>query len=324
MANDTSKFGGFGGPWSTIKLTVVSKYFDAYCTALSKTSFKLFYIDAFAGGGQVEAQPQAPDASAEAGTDLFAAQPAENGEDDASLLEEDREVQKYRHGSPLLALRANPGFHEFIFIERSAENLNQLREQVDASELRQGRRISYLQEDANAALQRIAGQNWRSRRAVVFLDPYALHLRWETLEAIARTEAMDVWMLFPAMAINRMLPRDGEVPDSWAKRLTEAFGEDTWRDAFYAAPEPPKADLFPDLLPDAREEKRNDPFGRLSRYVTRRLKEIFADAVDQPLVLKTEAGSPLFLLCFAVANKKGAPIAKKIANYIIQNKSHGH
>jgi hypothetical protein len=42
------------------------------------------------------------------------------------------------------------------------------------------------------------------------------------------------------------------------------------------------------------------------------------------VILKTEAGSPLFLLCFAVANKKGAPIAKKIAKHIIQNNSHGH
>ena len=116
MTNDASKFGEFWGRWSEIKLTVVSEYFNAYCTALSGTSFKLFYIDGFAGGGQVQAKPPVQNASAEAGTDLFAAQPAESSEDNASLLEENREDQKYRHGSPLLALRANPGFHEFIFI----------------------------------------------------------------------------------------------------------------------------------------------------------------------------------------------------------------
>lgn len=315
-----NNFGDFGGEWTSTKLEAVREYFNRFNSALSKQRFKRVHIDAFAGGGRIEPMEEKKSAAQHvADGELFSIDSETTG------LPEDEGSEEFRHGSPLLALEAEPPFHEFIFIDKNQENLNQLRAQVTESGSLNGRPVEYLCEDANTALSRISKRNWRSSRATVFLDPFALHVRWETLEAIARTEAMDMWMLFPAMAVNRMLPRNAAVPESWARKLDETFGDDSWRQTFYALPEPPESqDLFHDMLPAAKEEKLSDPFGRLSRYVTSRLKTIFADAVDEPLILKTPSGSPLFLLCFAVANQNGAPIAKRIANHILKKQRHGH
>ena len=44
----------FGGEWTKTKLDIIEKYLNAYTTALKDKPFKLMYIDAFAGTGQVE------------------------------------------------------------------------------------------------------------------------------------------------------------------------------------------------------------------------------------------------------------------------------
>lgn len=328
MSSTSSSFGSFGGQWSAVKLEAVDAYFTAFNQALSRTPFIRVYIDAFAGGGRVNHKtqkrisqilPLAPD--------LFSNdRGVENFETNSPADElEESEAEDFRHGSPLLALETVPGFDEFIFIERDPDTLKQLERQVRGAPALNGRPVQFICEDANIALSRICSPDWKKkRRATIFLDPFALQIRWSTLEAIALTKGMDMWMLFPAMAVNRMLPRHAEVPEVWAERLNETFGDSSWRQEFYGVAEVlQNDDLFPHLLPAPKEIKLNDPFGRLSRYVIRRLKTVFADAVDEPLVLKTQSGSPLFLLCFAVANQNGAPIAKRIAGHIIKGQKYG-
>lgn len=310
-----------------MKLSVVEAYFTGFNQALSKTPFTRVYIDAFAGGGRVKSKEEKiENANVTSDEDLFAGVLVGAGSARSSRAEEmdEQEAEVFRHGSPLLALKVVPGFNEFIFIESDAETMRQLQEQVNEAGTLKGRAIRFIREDANKALMEISRQNWKKRRATIFLDPFALDIHWSTIEAIARTRAMDMWMLFPAMAVNRMLPRNAEVPEGWAQRLNETFGDSSWREQFYAPPSlPHNEDFFPHLLPVGKATKLDDPFGRLSRYVTGRLKTVFADTVDEPLVLKTEMGSPLFLLCFAVANEKGAPIANRIASHIIKKQQHG-
>ncbi|MDB6135572.1 MAG: uncharacterized protein JWM59_3815 [Verrucomicrobiales bacterium] len=326
MRSSSKNFGDFGGNWTVVKLAAVTEYFSSFNRVLSKTPFKRVYIDAFAGGGRIKQTiEKKAGPKLTPGSDWF---PEDSKLEENSVAEEFEETESigFRHGSPLLALEANPGFDEFIFIERDQAVLDQLKEQVKNAQSLQGRPVQFICEDANTALSRICRPDWSKRfRATIFLDPFALQIHWATLEKIARTKGMDMWMLFPAMAVNRMLPRNGKMPEVWAQRLNETFGDTTWRQEFYATPQiPQNDDLFPELLPNPQETKLDDPFGRLSRYVTRRLKTVFVDAVEEPLVLKTALGAPLFLLCFAVANKKGAPIAKRIANHIIKNQNNGH
>ncbi len=46
-------------------------------------------------------------------------------------------------------------------------------------------------------------------------------------------------------------------------------------------------------------------------------RAVFCAVSDQPRVLSNSSNSPLYLLCFAAGNEKGAPIALKIANYLL-------
>lgn len=94
------------------------------------------------------------------------------------------------------------------------------------------------------------------------------------------------------------------------------YGEEGWRDVFYS-----KQDT--NLFGDEQTEKVPKVFDTLSDYVTKRLKTIFAGTHEKPLVLRNSTGAPLFLLCFASGNPRGAKIATRIASYIINKTSHG-
>ena len=63
-------------------------------------------------------------------------------------------------------------------------------------------------------------RNWKNNRAVLFLDPYGMQVTWDTIKAIAATNAIDLWILFPlGIGVNRMTPRRGKISDAWRKKL---------------------------------------------------------------------------------------------------------
>jgi three-Cys-motif partner protein len=220
----------------------------------------------------------------------------------------------------LIALKNQPPFHEFIFIEQDADSLSQLQSAVNAMPEALGKEIHFVQGDANDKLLEITRSNLKQRgqRAVAFLDPFALQVKWSTIEAIAKTQAIDMWLLFPAMAVNRMLPNSGVIPETWEARLNALFGEDDRKSFFYR--KPMDTDLFGELFPAAKVPQI---FQNLSDYVTQRLSSVFHEVHEKPLLLKNRTGSPLFLLCFASGNPTGAPVAIKIAQHIINQSSYG-
>ncbi len=281
----------FGGGWSDRKLSALNKYLSAYTTALNKQRFTLIYIDAFAGAGK---------------SDIA----TEKDQHQSMLIEMEKEDVRYRHGSPLIALNTNPPFNEFVFIDKNKQVLENLRNQV-TKQNHEKKSIDYLVGDANEKLRVICNQNWNSRRAVAFIDPFATDVQWGTIEIIAKTKAIDLWLLFPAMAVNRMLARTGEIPQLWQEKLTACFGTDEWREAFYKTN--PQPDLFND---EPSSVKVANSFAILNQFVKKRLKTIFPGVSDN-LVLKNSKNSPLFLLCFACSNPNAVALAMKIANHII-------
>src|SRR5215813_12690002 len=59
-----------------------------------------------------------------------------------------------------------------------------------------------------------------------------MEVAWVTIEAIAQTQAIDLWLLFPlGQAVNRLLTRHGPPEGLWAQRLTQMFGTEAWKDA---------------------------------------------------------------------------------------------
>lgn len=295
----------FGGSWTDTKLEVLKRYLAAYNQALKRKPsaarpFKRAYIDAFAGSGY--RLPSTAATVADAG---------QGGLEFPDLAEP--EPQTLLDGSARLSLQVEPPFDHYLFIDRDprrCEALNSLKEAYPE----RATRISIQQGEANAVIRDLCDKDWRGHRAVLFLDPYGMQVEWSTLEAVAKTEAIDLWLLFPlGMGVNRLLPRSGEVPPSFRRRLTLLLGSEDWQEVFYRPVK--EADLFGETA--QRWEKAT--IEEIGHDFLRRLQTIFAGVAKEPAVLRNSRGSPLFLLCFAAGNPKGAPTALKIAEYLLRN-----
>jgi three-Cys-motif partner protein len=293
----------FGGEWTTEKLERVRKYLVAYATimnALRKKTrgFRFAYIDAFAGTGYNTTKQR---------DDEF--MPFFEGVRTA-------DSQRFLDGSARIALGVDPQFDRYIFIERSPARFKELAKLADEfPSLRD--RIQCVNADATNYLDDLCGnKNWINHRAVLFLDPFGMQVTWKTITAIAKTEAVDLWLLFPlGSGANRLLKRDGEIPDSWRTRLDATFGAKNWFDAFYQ-----KVEQY-DLLsgqPTSQVRKVAD-FDSISRYFLKRLKTVFPHVAMNPLPLFNKANCPLYLLCFAAGNPgSGGKVAVKIAEDILK------
>ena len=74
----------------------------------------------------------------------------------------------------------------------------------------------------------------------MFLNPYGMAVKWNTIEAIANTQAIDLWILFPlGMAVNRLLRKDAKINRTVRNTLNEFFGTEDWFKEFYKNDESP-------------------------------------------------------------------------------------
>lgn len=290
----------FGGDWTREKLERVSKYLKAYSTIFNVNEraryFTTCFVDAFAGTGD-RMDSNIP------------------GLSETPLLdvESDPEFVGLQKGSSRIALEVEPGFDRYLFIEHSKKRVTELEK---LKVLYPGRANNVLIEhgDANTVLTNWCRHtNWQSHRAVVFLDPYGMQVNWSTIEAIAATKAIDLWTLFPiGQAVNRLLINRKLPPESWANALTRTFGEDAWRQRFY------KKSVQLSLFGEEEHETKVADFGDIQAYFLERLDSVFADVANNPLLLCNSRGTPIYLLCFAVGNEKGAQTAIRIAQDILR------
>lgn len=281
----------FGGPWTVEKLDALRAYLNGYAQALKKQSFRRLYIDAFAGTGDRAAKRQ-----------------------QTATLMEMPDLDEMTKGSARIALEIDPPFARYVYIEKRQSRssaLEHLRSEFP------DRAIEILNEDANAAVQRICAEtDWRSNRAVLFLDPYGMQVSWETLEVVAATKAIDVWMLYPTgMGLNRLLTKDGEIPIEWQQALDRSLGCRDWREAFYR--EVKSLDLFGEatttLVKDASTAK-------FEAFLLERWRTIFAGVAPETLPLRNGKGQVMYLLCFACENPRGVDLAVKIARSVIKKR----
>ena len=274
--------GDFGGQWTIEKLDILEKYLDAYTTALKNQPFKLMYIDAFAGTGEI------------------------------NLLHEDEDAQAFIEGSARRALRiAGKPFDRLIFVEKDPQRyarLDSLRKE------NRGRDIRTENADANSYLRNLR-ENWRSWRGVLFLDPFATEVEWATIEKIAGFNALDTWILFPVSAISRMLPTSrvpDDISDKWANRLTRIYGDESWRGLY--SPNPQQS-LFGDELIE-----RDPGVDGITKIYKDKLKSLFGQRyLETSKIFMNSKNRPLFEFMFCVGNPRGARIAKDIADYILKS-----
>lgn len=277
----------FGGDWTDDKLEVMRRYFSAYAQALKNQPFAKWYVDAFAGTGE-RTEAKAP-----------------KGNQNSMFGDDESEVASVKDGSVRIALGIVPEFKKYIFIERSKTHAAEL-EKLKADF--PNRDIDIRIGNANEILRSLAqSTNWRATRAAVFIDPYGMQVDWDTLKALATTEAVDIALLFPTGPLNRMLARDGDIPPEWAKRIDDHLGPCDWRNATYEETTAP--DLF--LQQNSRTQKRLTTDG-LRKFVVARLQSIFAFVSDTQLELKNSKGATLYHLFIICANP--APAAVKLAD----------
>lgn len=288
----------FGGDWTQEKLTRVSSYLTTYTNALKNTPFTLIYIDAFAGTGYRNLKSDDKNQGF-----MFPDQ-----------VDEDAEA--FHAGSARIALETSPRFAEYYFIEQDVAKCAEL-DKLKQEYPEKANDIHIVNDDANVVIKRICEISWKRRnlRAVLFLDPFGMNVSWQTIEAIAKTEAIDMWYLFPlGVGVNRLLTKDGNIPEAWQRKLDNIFGDTGWRDMFY------KKEVIQGLFEDMEITQKTGDLKQIADYFVKRLETLFAGVVKKPLPLYNSKNNPLYLLCFACGNKKGAPIALKIAGHILKGK----
>jgi three-Cys-motif partner protein len=260
------------------------------------------YIDAFAGTGyreqRVEATaPQFPNIFADELGELTAAEP-----------------QRFLDGSAKIALRVEPPFHRFTFIEYDDDKVAEL-EKLKTEFPSHAGSIDVRKGDANQAIQQICA-NWdkKGSRGVLFLDPFGMQVEWATIEAIAGTGCIDTWILFPFAANRLMTKSPGDIPTGWRNRLSSLFGTGEWESRFYK--QRTLVDIFHG---DMTVIEKSLTLQGLGAYYGERLRTVFPAVAPNPRVLHSDTNRPLFQLFFAAANPgKGGEIALKIAEHILK------
>ena len=216
-----------------------------------------------------------------------------------------------REGSPRIALGIqDKAFDRLVFIERDARRVRSLRSllmEFPATDIR------VVNDDANGALPRFCRDMGDFDRAVVFLDPYATEVDWSTVEAIARSRKIDCWILFPLMAVARLMTRDSEPTQALAARLDRVFGGSEYWQSLYT--QSPQLSLFG----EERAQTRPSGSGRIADLYKGRLNSVFVGVAPTSVVLSNSRGAPMFELFFAASNPVGAPTAIRIADHILSH-----
>jgi three-Cys-motif partner protein len=134
---------------------------------------------------------------------------------------------------------------------------------------------------------------------VVFLDPYALQVDWMTLEALASTQVLDVWYLFPIRDTIRQLAHNFEGIGPKEPMLDRLLGPE-WRELYSIVPEMGgRRDLFDE--PAEPEMRRVVSVRQFEQWLKGRLEGEFR-FVSQPLPILTTPSRQAFSLFLGVSN----------------------
>jgi three-Cys-motif partner protein len=281
------------GPWAERKLNALGRYLDFYTKVLKNQRWRTIYVDAFAGGGRAAIR-----------------QPANAAFFGPTFLGEDPVDDDQRHlinGSPRVALEIGNPFSRYVFVEPDparAEELDALRQEYDGKRVIDVLRMNAVQGIDWMLAQKISRS---THRGVAFLDPFGANLEWSSIQKLADTGLFEVVVNFALnMAIVRMLPNSGNVPDSWMKTLDNYFGTREWFDAVYRK-------RNKGLFETEGVEKHPDYSERLLQLYRDRLKAAFG-YVSIPCLIRNTRKAPLYYLVWAGPHSKGL----EGANYILK------
>ena len=266
----------FGDIRTEIKLAVIAEYAELYVKALSgKFNPKKHYIDCFSGTGEVEIDTG-------------------NSIDGSARIMLDKDFQC------------------FHFVEKNSYYIKQLENQLRDNE--KFNKCIFYNADVNVALPNIVDGIDRSHRALIFLDPFGLQVKWSTIEKLREFKFLDVFCLSPVQAIKRALPLTNNseglsLHSDMKKAVCDYFGltEEEILDTFY---EEIGQDLFGRYM-----VRRNASTESISNIFFENLKTFFP-YVHRPIPLERTGKPTLFILfLFSTNNSERAhALIKKFAN----------
>jgi three-Cys-motif partner protein len=273
------------GPWARDKLQALGDYLEYFNTRLKFQPWlkATLFIDGFAGAGYSKIRSKA---------------------DPQPLLIDmpDQEQSELIAGSPRVALELKTPFDYYLFIEQDALRAAELEKLIEAFP---NRNITVRLGDAGSVISAVISKrkSWSKYRGVAFLDPFGTHLPWATIEQLAATKAFEVLINFPLqMAIQRLIPREGEIDEEWRGHFDTYFGTPDWFNEVYE-----EADgLFGGQL-----VKRPDYSQRLLRFYLSRLEAAFGHVSPAKLICNTKK-RPLYYLVWAGPHPAGLTGAKHI------------
>jgi three-Cys-motif partner protein len=283
----------FGGMHTEEKLQVLERYLAAYQQVLKKTGLNTVFFDAFAGTGDIPME-------------------------ELGLFQDVEEAEPFIEGSARRALGINPPFSRYVFVEKSRRKAALLERLKEEFPLLAGR-IEILTADANEAVEKFCRDtNWRRTRAVLFLDPFGNQVGWPTIEAVARTRAIDLWYLFPAhLGINRQISADGGFDSTKAASLDRVLGTSEWRNEFISRVS--SQDLWGQPQEKAAKQATVDS---ITRYMIQRMKGQFKGLVLDEWLPLGRNGSHWYSLVFACSNDspRAREIAERLARAVMKRK----
>ncbi len=303
MACESNGLSSWGGTWTEQKLDTFESYVRAYLTIMNtyrdKYNWKLIYFDGFAGSGSRSAEEKQEDEKSF--MSLF----------DEDIIEK-RELSVYQGAAERIVRLEEQmrGFDFYYFIDKEEENCTKLELKLSQYETK-GIKL-FRPGDANAMTHKLADALKRDKnlKALCFLDPFGMSIKWDTIEAISG-KSVDLWILLPSgVIINRLIKTDGEL--MYPQKLEEFFGmsKEDIKDWFYTRRE--EQTLFGDV--HQWYEKKNNPIKLIADLFCERLGDIFPYVTSEPLVMRNNHNVPIFHFVCASFNQTAVKIAQQIIN----------
>lgn len=243
------------GQWSSDKHYYLSRYIDAFTTSMRQKWGGLHYIDVFAGAG----------------------------------IERLKESKALEWGSPMLAARARFPFSQLHLCEKSKTKCKALTTRV--SQVKPDSQI--LCGDANERIGEIIQEiPTKNTLSLAFLDPYGLHLEFETLRKLSDIRA-DLIIFFPDHidALRNWEEHYLQDPDSNLDRCLGAGAD--WRSLLNAVPMDRRAEVLRKLYVDQI---------RSLRYCEFEYQRIYTK------------GHPLYILIFCSRSELAAKLWRRISD----------
>ena len=130
-------------------------------------------------------------------------------------------------------------------------------------------------------------------RALCLLDPYGLDLDWEVILQAGQSGAVDMFLNFPVMDMNRnaIWRNPDKAPAGGVDRMNKFWGDHSWRNAAYA--EARQGSFFgPELVKQGNEE--------IVAAFRQRLKNVAGFGfVPKPLPMRNSRKAVVYYLFFA-------------------------